>query len=184
MSLPMPKISTFIITAFCLQLTALSLHAEWQEPELGYQLTPLAKPVEAPGFTLQDMDEYEYDFSEYRGKVVLLNFWATWCPPCRREMPSMERLYQQNKDKDFTVLAINQMENADTVFSFFGVLDTRPTFTILFDTDSKVSHSYNVRGLPTTYLIDKQGRVRYRAVGGREFDHPEVQKIIDDLIQE
>lgn len=184
MSLPMPKIITLIITAFCLQLSALALHAEWQEPKLGHQLTPLENPIEAPGFTLQDMDEYEYDFSEYRGKVVLLNFWATWCPPCRREMPSMERLYQQNKDKDFTVLAINQMEDADKVFSFFGALETQPTFNILLDTDSAVSQNYNVRGLPTTYLIDKQGRVRYRAVGGREFDHPEVQKIIEALMQE
>ena len=159
-------------------------HAAWEQPELGYKLTPLANPVDAPNFNLEDMDEYEYDFSEYRGQVVLLNFWATWCPPCKREMPSMERVYQNHQDDDFTVVAINQMEDGDRIFTFTGTLDTRPTFNILLDTDSKVSQSYNVRGLPTTYLIDKKGKIRYRAVGGREFDHPEVEKIIQALIKE
>ncbi|MES0328487.1 MAG: TlpA disulfide reductase family protein [Gammaproteobacteria bacterium] len=159
-------------------------HAAWEQPELGYKLSPLAKPVDAPNFKLENMDEYEYDFSEYRGKVVLLNFWATWCPPCKREMPSMERLYQKLKGKDFTVLGINQMEDGDRIFAFSGTLDTQPTFNILLDTDSKVSQSYDVRGLPTTYLIDKKGKIRYRAVGGREFDHPEVEKIIEALMKE
>ena len=168
-----------LITSF-----SFSSHAEWEQPELGYTLSPLAKPVASPNFKLEDMDEYEYDFADYRGKVVLLNFWATWCPPCKREMPSMERVYQNHQGEDFDVIAINQMEDADTVFSFFGALETRPTFNILFDTDSEVSHNYNVRGLPTTYLIDKKGNIRYRAVGGREFDHPEVEKIIEALMKE
>ena len=73
-------------------------HAEWEQPKLGYTLTKLAKPVNAPNFKLEDMDEYEYDLSEYRGKDVLLNFWATWCPPCKREMPSMERLHQKYQE--------------------------------------------------------------------------------------
>lgn len=159
-------------------------HAEWEQPKLGYTLTKLAKPVNAPNFKLEDMDEYEYDLSEYRGKVVLLNFWATWCPPCKREMPSMERLHQKYQEKDFSVLAINQMEDGDRVFSFTGTLETQPTFDILLDNDSQVSRKYAVNGLPTTYLIDKQGRIRYRAVGGREFDHPEVEKIIQSLMDE
>ena len=180
MTTPMNRI---IILMFCILFSTAS-HAAWEQPELGYNLSPLAKPVDAPNFKLEDMDEYEYDFSEYKGKVVLLNFWATWCPPCKREMPSMERLYQKHKDKDFTVLGINQMEDSDRVFAFSGTLDTQPTFNILLDTDSKVSQAYSVRGLPTTYLIDKKGKIRYRAVGGREFDHPEVEKIIKSLMNE
>lgn len=158
--------------------------AAWEQPELGYKLSPLAKPIDAPNFTLEDMDEYEYDFSEYRGKVVLLNFWATWCPPCKREMPSMERVYQNHQGENFTVLAINQMEDGDRVFAFTGSLDTKPTFNILLDDESQVSQAYSVRGLPTTYLIDKKGKIRYRAVGGREFDHPEVERIIKTLMDE
>jgi peroxiredoxin len=99
-------------------------------------------------------------------------------------MPSMERLHQQVNASDFKVIAINQMEDADQVFAFTGQLEIDPTFEILFDTTSEVSRAYAVRGLPTTYLIDKKGNIRYRAVGGREFDHPEVVRIINDLINE
>ena len=180
----MSKITTLLFTVVLLSLSAVSANAAREQPKLGYQLNQLAKPVDAPNFKLEDMDEYEYDFSEYRGKVVLLNFWATWCPPCKREMPSMERLYQKHKGKDFTVLAINQMEDGDKVFAFTGTLDTQLTFNILLDTKSSVAQNYDVRGLPTTYLIDKKGKIRYRAVGGREFDHPEVEKIIQGLMGE
>ena len=76
------------------------------------------------------------------------------------------------------------MEDADHVFAYTGQLEVDPTFTILFDKDSKVSNSYRVNGLPTTYLIDKQGNIRYRAIGGREFDHPEVEKLVIQLMQE
>ena len=180
----MLKTITLLLSALLLQLSTLSAQAAWEQPKLGYRLNPLPQPVEAPNFKLEDIDEYEYDFSEYRGKVVLLNFWATWCPPCRREMPSMERLYRKYQDKDFSVIAVNQMEDEDKIFAFTGALETQLTFNILLDTQSTVSQNYDVRGLPTTYLIDKQGRIRYRAVGGREFDHPKVEKIIQSLMQE
>lgn len=158
--------------------------ADWQQPELSHNLTPVKTIVPASNFELADMDDEKIKLSDYRGKVVLLNFWATWCPPCVREMPSMERLHQQVNAADFKVIAINQMEDADQVFAFTGQLEVDPTFEILFDTTSEVSQDYAVRGLPTTYLIDKKGNIRYRAVGGREFDHPEVVKIINDLINE
>ena len=166
-------------------LMALGTYAAWEvQPKLGYKLTQLPKPIAAPDFTLEDMDEEKHSLKDLHGKVVLLNFWATWCPPCRREMPSMERLYQKFNGENFTVIAINQMEDGDHVFAYTGQLDVDPTFTILFDKDSKVSNSYRVSGLPTTYLIDKQGNIRYRAIGGREFDHPEVEKQILQLMQE
>ena len=158
--------------------------AERQQPRLGYKLTAVKQALPAPAFVLQDMDEELHKLADYKGKVVMLNFWATWCPPCRREMPSMERLHQSLNKDDFVVLAINQMETPDHVFAYTGQLDVDPTFTLLFDTDSKVSLSYRVNGLPTTYLIDKQGNVRYRAVGGREFDHPKVVAIIQKLLEE
>ena len=180
MNTHMLKIITLVITT----LFSFSSYAAWEQPELGYDLSKLSKPIDAPNFVLEDMDEYEYDFSEYRGKVVLLNFWATWCPPCKREMPSMERVYQNLKGDKFDVIAINQMEDGDRVFAFTGTLDTQPTFNILLDSKSQVSQRYGVRGLPTTYLIDKKGKVRYRAIGGREFDHPEVEKIIQGLMDE
>ena len=96
----------------------------------------------------------------------------------------MERLHQKLDSDRFKVLAINQMEDGDHVFAYTGQLEVDPTFTILFDKDSKISNNYGVVGLPTTFLIDKQGMVRYRAIGGREFDHPEVEKLIMQLISE
>jgi thiol-disulfide isomerase/thioredoxin len=161
-----------------------SLSADWRQPELSHNLTPVKNVIPASNFELQNMDEETIKLSDYRGKVVLLNFWATWCPPCVREMPSMERLQQQVGEDGFKVVAVNQMEEPDDVFAFTGQIELDPTFDILFDSASKVSQAYAVRGLPTTYLIDKKGNIRYRAVGGREFDHAEVVKIIRQLIAE
>lgn len=173
-----------LFTSIFLILIALTVHAAWEQPELGHRLSVVSKPVAAPAFELKDMDDKNYRLEDYRGKVVLINFWATWCPPCRREMPSMERLHQKLKGSDFAVLAINQMEDADHVFAYTGQLEVDPTFPILFDANSDVSGAYRVKGLPTTYLIDKQGVIRYRAIGGREFDHTEVIKQIKQLMQE
>jgi thiol-disulfide isomerase/thioredoxin len=179
------KFSSLSLALIFTNLLALSVYAAWDEqPKLGHSLTPLPKPVPAPDFTLADMDEETHSFSDLRGKVVLLNFWATWCPPCRREMPSMERLYQKLSGENFTVIAVNQMETPDHVFAYTGQLEVDPTFTILFDKDSTVSNNYRVNGLPTTYLIDKQGNIRFRAIGGREFDHPDVEEQIMQLMNE
>ncbi len=176
--------SILYISALSLFGWSLSVSADWQQPELSHNLTKINKIIPASDFELLDMDEEPVRLSDYKGKVVLLNFWATWCPPCIREMPSMEHLQNKVESEKFKVIAINQMENPDDVFAFTGQLDVDPTFKILFDTSSRVSQDYAVRGLPTTYLIDKQGNIRYRAVGGREFDHPEVVKIIKQLAEE
>jgi thiol-disulfide isomerase/thioredoxin len=112
----------------------------------------------------------------------MLNFWATWCPPCRREIPSMESIYRDLGKSGFVVLAVNEFEEPDHVFAYTGQLSVLPTFPILFDRDSAVSQDYQVKGLPTTLLIDKRARIVYRAVGGRDFDHPEVRKIVRELL--
>ncbi len=150
---------------------------------LGHSLTRLPTPIPAPDFTLEDMDGERHTLSKLRGKVVMVNFWATWCPPCREEIPSMEAVYQDLREQGFVVLAINQWETPDHVFSYMGQLEVYPGFPILFDRDSSVSDAFGVKGLPTTVLIDKQGRVVYRAVGGRNFNHPEVRALIRELIE-
>jgi len=178
--MPFKLLSVFL----CCLLMFSAQAAEREQPKLGHTLTAISKSVPAPDFTLEDMDGKKFSLKDYRGKVVLLNFWATWCPPCRREMPSMERLYEKFKGKNFVVLALNQMEDVDQVFTYTGELQVTPAFPILFDKDSNVSRAYSVLGLPTTYLIDKEGNIRFRAIGGRDFDHPEVQKLILRLMQE
>ncbi len=178
------KIIVIRFTLFVMVLFSVHVSAEWSQPELSYNLTPVEASIKAYPFELPNLDEETVRLSDYSGKVVMLNFWATWCPPCIREMPSMQRLYKKLEAKGFTVLAINQMENEDDVFAFTGQLELEPTFPILFDKKSKISNKYRVRGLPTTYLIDKKGYIRYRAVGGRLFDHEEVVKTINQLIDE
>lgn len=123
------------------------LAAQQLVPKLGHTLTELPEPVGAPAFALQDTDEERHSLEDYRGKVIFLNFWATWCPPCRREIPSMERLYQMLKEEGFVVLAINQWEDPDYVFAYIGQLSADPSFPILFDPESKVAKAYGVKGL-------------------------------------
>jgi thiol-disulfide isomerase/thioredoxin len=158
------------------------VHAQLLAPELSHELTPVDPPVAAPDFTLPDLDEETHKLSDYRGKVVMLNFWATWCPPCRREIPSMESIYHDLGKSGFVVLAVNEFEDPDHVFAYMGQLSVLPNFPVLLDTDSKVSQDYKVKGLPTTVLIDKQGRIVYRAVGGRDFDHDDVRRIVRGLL--
>lgn len=166
----------------CLGWLAMPLPAAEEVPGLSTTLTAV-DPVEAPDFTLSDMDETAHTLSDLRGNYVLVNFWATWCPPCRKEMPSLESLYQQYRERSFRVLAVNQWENPDHVFSYMGELDVFPSFPILFDPKSEVSERYGVRGLPTSFIIDPQGRIIYRAIGGREFNHPDVTTLIDSLLK-
>ena len=163
-------------------LTTDAARAALPEPPLTHIMAPVKPPRPAPDFSLPDMDGTIHKLSDYSGKVVMLNFWATWCPPCRRELPSMERLYLDLKGKPFQVLACDQQEDGDTVFAFTGQLDPAPTFPVLLDSKSAVSKAYGVPGLPTTFLIDKSGQIAYRAVGGREFGHPAIRALIEELM--
>lgn len=151
-------------------------------PPLAHTLTMQA-PKPAPALKLKDIEGKSHDLAKLRGKVVLINFWATWCPPCRREMPSMERLSQRFKGQPFVVLAVDVGEDPDTIETFASQLDTTLTFPILLDTRSHAMRAWRVAGLPTTFLIDKQGRIVATAIGGREFDHPEMVKAVGELVR-
>jgi thiol-disulfide isomerase/thioredoxin len=150
-------------------------------PPLTHSLTAIknAKPV--PDLRLKNMDDETVDIKDLKGKVVVINFWATWCPPCRREMGSLERLHLVTKDKNVVIIAVNIGEDMDTVFSFTGTIDPAPTFPILFDPDAISMKQWNVRGLPATFIIHPNGTIAYQAVGGREFDHPDIQQLIISL---
>ena len=141
-------------------------------PPLTQGLTPIAEPNPAPALRMTDFDGKVNDLADLKGKLVVVNFWATWCPPCRREMPSLESLRTRLDKHGLVVLAVDVGEDADTVFSFSGQLEPAPNFPLLLDQDSKAMQRWKVRGLPTTFVIDPQGRLIFRAVGGREFDSP------------
>jgi len=151
-------------------------------PPLSHSLTPLKAPVAAPELKLKDIDDELVDISKLKGKVLVINFWATWCPPCRREMGSLERLHLATESQDIVVLAVNVGENVDSVFSFLGTVEPQPSFSMLFDSDAGNMEPWGVKGLPTTYVVDPDGFIRYRAVGGREFDHPELMKKVKSCL--
>ncbi len=167
-----------MVAAFC----ALSAVHAADLPPLAHTLTMQA-PKPAPALKLKDIEGKSHDLAKLRGKVVLINFWATWCPPCRREMPSMERLAQRFKGQPFVVLAVDVGEDPDTIETFTSQLDTTLTFPILLDTRSHAMRAWPVAGLPTTFLVDKKGRIVASAIGGREFDHPEMVKAVGELIR-
>lgn len=174
-------VGNYMMILLLAMLPAHHVAAEQAKAAGNYKLKKLPKPASAPDFLLKDMDGKLHSLKQYRGKVVLINFWATWCPPCIREMPSMESLFLKFKSRNFVILAINQWEDDERVFEFMGQLKSIPTFPILFDPDSKISSAYGVQGLPSSYIIDKQGRIVYRAKGGRDFDHPDIVRKIKSL---
>jgi len=144
---------------------------------------PVSGNPVAPKLALHDMDGKLVDLKQIKGKVVIVNFWATWCPPCRAEMPSLQRLWKKLGASKIQIVAVNVGEDADTVLGFMGTLDESPTFPIVFDKDSATLRAWPVRGLPTTFLIDKKGHIAYRAIGGRHFDSPENIRFITAQIE-
>jgi len=153
-----------------------------ESPPLTHKLIVIDSPVKAPDLRFKNLDGETIDIKKYRGKVVIVNFWATWCPPCRREMSSLERLHLSTKDKNVVVLAVNIGEDEDTVFSFLGSIEPFPSFAILFDTQANSMKDWEIKGLPTTYIVNPEGDLVYRAVGGREFDHPDIQQAVLGLL--
>ena len=142
-------------------------------------LTPLPDTPAAPPFSLTDLEGNSHQLAQYQGKPVIVNFWATWCPPCRREMPSMQRAWEQLREQGIAMLAVDVGETEDTVFPFLA--DYQVTFPILFDHDSAVMKAWPVKGLPTTFVLDAQGRIVYRAIGGRDWDAPELLEKVREL---
>ncbi len=142
-------------------------------------LTAIPDRPLAPSFELPDDEGEMHALSDYKGKVVIINFWATWCPPCRAELPSMNRAWEKLKKHQVQMLAINVGEDEDTVFAFTG--EQEINFQILLDESGEIINRWPVSGLPTTFIVDKQGRVVYRAVGGREWDSDEIIDIVKKL---
>ncbi len=141
-------------------------------PALGFAqaqlMKPLDPPFEAPAFELMDIDDQVYRLAQYKGQPLIINFWATWCPPCREEMPSMERAWQKVKNEGIVLLGINVGEDDESVFAFGAEYDL--SFPLLLDTDGSVTKKWPIRGLPTTYVVDAEGQVIYQAIGGRPWD--------------
>ncbi len=134
----------------------------------------------ATPYSLPDLKGVMHSIPE--GEVVLLNFWATWCPPCRKEMPSMAELHRKYAAKGLKVVAISVDRDANDLSAF--VREYKLPFQVLHDADSKTSHSYGVFRYPETFLIDRQGQVRYHLVGAVEWMSESITKGVEDLLNE
>lgn len=148
-----------------------------------YAATPgldeMRPPVAAPHLALKDVGGHLHRLSAYRGRVVVINFWATWCPPCRQEMPYMQAAWQRLKYDGVVLLAVDLGEDKAAVAEF--AKEYPVTFPLLLDPDSRSARHWPIRGLPTTFILDPQGRVVYQALGARKWDDPVLLQAILDL---
>lgn len=173
---------TFFVLNFIL-LAFLSLSAQDTTQmlnEAGFELP--RKPMESIDFELENLEGKTESLSDYLGKVVFLNFWATWCGPCRIEMPSMESLYSDMKDDGLVILGINLRETREQVNDFrnkYGL-----TFPLLLDRRSEVGLMYGASAIPTTYIIDRGGMIIARTVGAREWYTDEIIKLFSKILEE
>ena len=140
---------------------------------------PTAVPFD---LNLQDLDSRTVNLSDFKGNIVFLNFWASWCQSCRDEMPLMQKLYNRFKTSDFAVLAVSLQEPASAVRDFFA--QQKLAFTALLDSDGKARSSFGVGTIPTTFILDKKGRIISRAVGPREWDSEASYALFEHLIHE
>lgn len=135
----------------------------------------------APDFVVPDLSGRAVRLSALRGRVVLVNLWTTWCPPCREEMPSMERLHQKMRGRDFQLLAVSQDEGPATAVETF-VKEMKITFPVLVDPEHQVGDHFGVWGYPETFLIDREGRLVERIIGPRDWASPDSVAKIEDLL--
>ncbi|SCZ58355.1 Thiol-disulfide isomerase or thioredoxin [Thiohalomonas denitrificans] len=146
-------------------------------------MKPYPVPLTAPAFRLPRLgDDASRTKGNYRGQVVLLNFWASWCPPCREEFPSLERLQEQFEGEEFTVLAVTVADDAVGVERFLGGREV--PFDILIDTTERTADAYRAAGVPVTYLLDREGRLLAGKSGPDEWDSPAMVRLIRAAVEE
>ena len=137
----------------------------------------------APDFTLDTLEGSQMTLSDLRGKVVIVNLWTSWCPPCRAEMPAIEQIYQENKAQGLEVLAVNSTYQDSELAAASFAQEFGLTFPVLLDRDGSVSKRYQLLALPTTYFIDRQGIIRAVVPGGPMSETLIESKIVDLLAE-
>ena len=172
------RITAFLAGVFLLVAAAPLTHA--QEPPKNFVLHPTPKPI--PAVSFDDDQGRPRSLADFRGKVVLLNIWATWCPPCRREMPSLDRLQSKLGGPDFEVAALSiDRAGIEVVRRFYAEIGIR-NLAIYIDSSGKASRELGTVGVPSTLLIDREGRELGRLAGAAEWDAPEMVAFIGRVV--
>jgi len=135
----------------------------------------------APDFRLPASDGHVVDLSAFRGKVVMVHFWATWCPPCVDEIPELDKLYRAFAGKDFELLAVSVDEGGVQQVAPF-MQKNQLVVPVLFDPERAIAGMYGTYKFPETYIVDRQGVVRYKAIGPKNWVAPEYRKVLQDII--
>ena len=164
-------------------LVSLSFTAEGREDDLFSKtmITPMKGDKHVPDVFLEDLNGDKVGIRQFKGKIILLNFWATWCAPCKEEMSGLEVLHQKFKEKDFVLLTISvDYGGVKSVHEFMN--KHHYTFPVLLDPKCEALDLFKVKGIPTTIIIDKKGRMIGRAIGPRNWESPEVISLINLLI--
>ncbi len=146
--------------------------------KLGFQLA--GKKLPSINFELKNLQGKSVSLESFKGSIVFLNFWTTWCPPCRAEVPSMQKLYEKFRDKGLVILGVDLQEDKQTVRKF--VKKEGLTYPVLLDSDGRIGGTYGARSIPTSYIIDKKGFILARTIGGREWDKPGIYELFDALL--
>jgi peroxiredoxin len=139
-------------------------------------LDALPEQPQTPDFTLTDTRGRTHRLSEYRGRVVLVNFWSVWCAPCRHEMPAMQRAWEQVREQDVLILAVNLQDSAEQVARFLEAIPVQ--FPVLLGGDIAMISEWSVQALPTSLVIDPQGRARYQVIGAYDWDQPAALEVL------
>jgi peroxiredoxin len=142
-------------------------------------LDPIPDKPAAPGFELKGPDGEIYRLMDMKGQPVIVNFWATWCPPCRAEMPAMQRAWEKLKDQGVMLVAVNVGESEAEIAAFAEQMEV--SFPLPMDTNMTVAQSWPMKGLPTTFIVDPEGHLVYRAQGEREWDDPALLALVRGL---
>lgn len=135
---------------------------------------------DTPALVLDDIDGETWDISESRGHWLFVHFWATWCGPCREEIPTIQAIYPQFDSSELEIVLINTAESEDIVFSFLA--EAAPDMVPLMDVDGLVTEQWQPRGLPATFFVDPEGKLQYLALGGRPWDSPEYLGFLRRLV--
>jgi thiol-disulfide isomerase/thioredoxin len=157
----------------------LALAAAWAVAAGAQELKPWTGGS-APPLALEDLEGRSHSLDSYRGKVVLINFWATWCEPCREEMPSIERLRHSLDGRPFVVLAVNLAEPRSRIRGYLEKIPLR--FTVLLDRDTSAAKAWKARILPATYVVGPDGKIRYSYVGELDWSQEKVRRAIASLL--